>query len=427
MAAALRDGRVAVGGVLDAVQGGVLVAAEPGETVVEDVERAVGAEGHVHHLGAAPGHVVDGLDGAVGVAGDPLDPAAAELTGEEVAVVRLGELDGRVERGVVVVDRAAHRGLGAAAELGDGAAVVGDPCGLGRGQVGQAGVVRRGVLRGGAVEGLAGGPGGEVVVDVGVVVAGAVRPAEVAGAGDAGELDLSGGSAGGVGGAGVGTVVTDVEDAGLLVDAEPERVAEAHGVDLGPRPVRAGREEVALRDGVRAVVVDLDAQDLAAQVVGVAGGALGVESRVAVRPLVDGRVAVGLERVGVVAGRQVQVAGRVEVDVTADVAAQATGGGDVEDLLLAGGVEGAVGVEHEPREAVDAVEGREVGGGAGLGRVTGGGVHRGRVVQVDETVLCESGVDADALQALLVVAVHVELAGQPGVAGGVGQAQFAVA
>ncbi|MBO0517931.1 glycosyl hydrolase, partial [Streptomyces beijiangensis] len=39
----------------------------------------------------------------------------------------------------------------------------------------------------------------------------------------------------------------------------------------------ARREEVAVGDGVRRVVVDLDAEDLAAQVVGVAGGAPGTD------------------------------------------------------------------------------------------------------------------------------------------------------
>ncbi|CAM5451318.1 hypothetical protein STENM36S_05887 [Streptomyces tendae] len=138
----LGDRGEAVSGVLDAVEGGVLVALEPGQAVVEDVERAVGAELHVHDLGAGPREVVDLRDRAVLGLLDPLDPAAAELAGEEIAVVLLGELDLGVEVRVVAVDRAAHRGLGAAAELGHGVVVVRDPGGLRGRQVGETGVVR---------------------------------------------------------------------------------------------------------------------------------------------------------------------------------------------------------------------------------------------------------------------------------------------
>ncbi|CAM5356554.1 hypothetical protein STENM223S_06949 [Streptomyces tendae] len=317
------DRRVAAGDVLDAVQGGVLVTVEVAGAVVQDVQRAVRAEGHVHHLRAAPGEGVDGLHGAVASGLDALDPAASELTGEEVAVELLRELHLGRGGGVVAVDRTAHRGLRAAAELRYGAAVVGDPGGLHGRQVGQTRVAGRGVLRCGAVELRAGRTGGEVVVRVGVVLARAVRPAEVARPGDAVELDLTGRPARGTGGTGVRTVVTDVDDAGRLVDAHPKRIAEAHGVDLGAGPGRARREEVAARDGVRTVRADLDPQHLAAQVVGVPGRTLGVVGRVARGALVDRRVAVRRERIGVVPCRQVQVAGRVEVDVAADMAADA--------------------------------------------------------------------------------------------------------
>lgn len=109
------------------------------------------------------------------------------------------------------------------------------------------------------------------------------------------------------------------------------------------------------------------------------------------------------------------------------MAADAAGGGDVDDLRLAGGVEGAVGLQDEPGEPVDAVEGREVCRGARLGGVARRGVQRGCVVQVDEAVGGELRVHADALQAFLVVGVDVELAREPGGAGRVGDAQFAVA
>ncbi len=422
----LGDGRTPAGDVFDAVQSGVRVAVEVAGAVVEDVQGAVRAEGHVHHLGAVPGEGVDRLHGAVAAGLDPLDPAAPELAREEVAVELLRELHLRGGGGVVAVDGAAHRGLRAVAELRYRASVVGDPRRLGGRQVGQARVAGRGVLRRGAVELRAGGPGGEVVVRVGVVPARAVRPAEVARPGDAVELDLAGRSPRGVRGTGVRAVVAEVHDAGGPVHAHPERVAKAHGVDLGAGPGRARREEVAAGDRVRAVRVHLDAQHLAAQVVGVAGGTLRVVRGVAGGPLVDRGVAVGGEGVRVVARRQVQVALRVEVDVAADVAAGAARGGHVEDLLLAAGVQGAVGPQHEPGQAVDAVEAGEVRRRA-VGRgVTGRRVELRGVVEVDVPVGGEARVHRDALQPLLVVAVDVQPAGDLRGAGGVGEPERAV-
>src|SRR5690606_26234891 len=126
-------------------------------------------------------------------------------------------------------------------------------------ELGEAGVV--GALVDGvvAVEGLPGlsRAGGlalrrELVVDVGGVVAVAVRPAVVAGLLDEVELDLATGAAVRVRRTGVRPVVTEVDPAGLLVDGEAEGVAEAHPVDLRPRQLRAGREEVPLGDLVGA-------------------------------------------------------------------------------------------------------------------------------------------------------------------------------
>ncbi len=212
---------------------------------------------------------------------------------------------------------------------------------------------------------------------------------------------------------GVGAVVADVDGSGLLVDGHPERVAETHRVDLGAGVRGAGAEEVARRDGVAAVGRGLYLQQLAAQVVGVAGGPLGVELRVAVRAFVDGGVAGRLEGVGVVAGGEVEVPGGVEVDVSADVAALAPVARDFQDDLLAGDVEGAVGLEDEAGEVQVPFPRLEVGGGAGGGGVTGRGVQDRRVVEVDEAVRREPRVDGDALEAFLVVGVDGELPGGP--------------
>ncbi len=233
---------------------------------------------------------------------------------------------------------------------------------------------------------------------------------------------MAGGPAGRVGGVGVGGVVGDVERVGARVDLDPERVAQSHRVDLGTGPRRALEEEVALRDLVAAAVLGGDAQHLPAQVVGVRGGALGVEGRVAVGALVDRHVAVGLEGVGVVSGGQDQVAVRVEDDVPADVAADAAVHRDVEDPLLGAELDLPVG-EPEAGHPDHALEGCEVGWRARDGcvalvdvrrrRIVDRRVLRRRVVEVDPVLLraVEAWLEGDALQPLLVVLVDVEPGG----------------
>src|SRR5690606_34266627 len=98
------------------------------------------------------------------------------------------------------------------------------------------------------------------------VASGAVGPTVEAGLGDPVELHLAHGAAF-TGHGGVGAVVTDVHRPGLPVHGHPERVAEAHGVDLGSGVRGPGGEHVALGDGVGPVLVDLDPQQLAPQVV----------------------------------------------------------------------------------------------------------------------------------------------------------------
>jgi hypothetical protein len=147
---------------------------------------------------------------------------------------------------------------------------------------------------------------------------------------------------------------------------------------------------------------------------------LRVERRVARRALVDRRVPVRLERVGVVTGRQVQVALRVEHDVAADVAADAAVHRHVDDLLFGVELDLPVG-EAEARQPDHALERLKVLRSAVLRRVALVDLRppgvvlrcvlRWRVVDVDPVVpstLAEARVDRDALQALLVVLVHVD-------------------
>src|SRR5205814_613517 len=141
------------------------------------------------------------------------------------------------------------------------------------------------------------------IVVVRLVVRDDVGPAVVAGAARLVELVVPARAAVGIVGVGVGAYFAPVKPAGLGVDRDAEGVAVAHGVDF--RAPLAGRradgEEVAGGNGVGAVGLRHDAQDLAAEVVGIAGRALGVVLFPA-GALVDRIKAVGLERVGVVAG-----------------------------------------------------------------------------------------------------------------------------
>src|SRR5258705_12778657 len=65
----------------------------------------------------------------------------------------------------------------------------------------------------------------------------------------------------------VRTDFAPVEETGVLIYRDPIRVAMAHRVDLSPSLWRAFREEVSIRDRVRAVRLRVDTNDLATQIV----------------------------------------------------------------------------------------------------------------------------------------------------------------
>ncbi len=175
---------------------------------------------------------------------------------------------------------------------------------------------------------------------------------------------------------------------GDLVDREAERVAEAHGVDLRPRLGGSRREQVAGRNRVGAVGLGVDAQDLAAQVVGVGRGPLGVVVLPA-RPLVDRGVAAGGVGVGVVTRADVQVAARPEREVAPGVArlVDVAVRRNLDDLLFAAQVEAGA-VEGEPGHPVHL---------AAVGR---------RVVEVDPAVGGEVRIERQPDPAVLTAVVH---------------------
>lgn len=230
-------------------------------------------------------------------------------------------------------------------ELGGRGVGVPDRCGLRGRQITQPGVVRRIIDDRRAVELRTGRLRREVVVAERGVVADAVRPAEIPRLGDPGVLDRAFRPAVGDRSPGVRAVVGDHQRAAHRIRGDPERVAHPHRIDLRTGPLRTGCEEIALGDGVRAVVLRGDAQDLATQIVRIARRALGVPGAAALT-LVDRAESVRGERVGVVTRRRVQIPVLVEGERTGHMGvgpALAAPGRNGQQSLLRGGVDRVAG------------------------------------------------------------------------------------
>src|SRR6266404_557636 len=117
----------------------------------------------------------------------------------------------------------------------------------------------------------------------------------------------------------IGTDVAPVQEPAMRVDRDPIGIAMAHRIDLRSRLGCARRKEVSFGDGVSAIGLRMDADDLPTQVVRVRGRFLRVPWH-SPWSLVDGGVA-GSEGIRVVAGRHIEVALRVEGDGPAGVTA----------------------------------------------------------------------------------------------------------
>ena len=298
-----------VGRVADFLQLAV-IAVVPSGAVLEDIHRSVGAEFDVGGVDEffAEQPVFLPSDAAFLIELGELHAAVVPVVGDEAAVEFLGQLDGGGVEVVIVVD-------GAGAVAGAGLEPEGD---AGGGEGFEAGVEAGFILGGGGDEFVAELLLFEVVGGVGLVVGDEVGPAVVASSGGLVDLAVATGAAVAVL-ASVGTDLAPVEDIGALIDADAPGVAAAHGVDLGFGVAGAGGEEVALGDLVLAVVGGADAEDFAAEVVGVSGGPLGV-LMFEFLDLVQGRIAGGLEGVGVVAEGEEEVAFGIEGEGAAFVA-----------------------------------------------------------------------------------------------------------
>ena len=164
--------------------------------------------------------------------------------------------------------------------------------------------------------------GQELVVDVvaereGDVVRDKERPPEEAGPAGLVEFLVAARPDVGIVGPIVGPDFTPVDVTGAAVDRDAPRVSMAHRVDLGPRPGRARRKEVAGGNRVGAVGLGMNAEDLAAQVVRVRRAPLIVPRRPAGAFVRLRTAAVG----GVVADGDVQISGRIPGHPSARVAA----------------------------------------------------------------------------------------------------------
>ncbi len=185
---------------------------------------------------------------------------------------------------------------------------------------------------------------------VGEVVADEVGPAVVAGFFGLIDFVVAAWAARAVA-AGVRADLAPVDEAGGLVDAHAPWVAAAHAEDFGAGAGGAGWEEIAVGDGDGAIVLRADAEDFAAEVIGIGGGFLGVP-RFHVRALIERSEAFGVAvRVGIVAGGDEETAVGAEFDGAGVVAAFAALFAEGEEDFFASGVEG-VAVHGEAAEAL---------------------------------------------------------------------------
>ena len=378
----------------DAEESGVGIGS-PCFAVVETVEIAVRAELGVEETleGDGGGEGFDGDEVRVLVETGPADDAAFPVPPEETVVEVGGEAVGLFEFRFEVEDWACAGGAAALADFGEffGSAVgVVDEGGDGGREVFGSGIVDAVVARVGGVEGSADFFRGVVVVGVGEVVADEVGPAVVAGFFGLIDFVVAARAAGAVA-AGVGADLAPVDEAGGLIDAHAPWVAAAHAEDFGAGAGGAGREEIAVWDGDGAVVLRADAEDFAAEVIGIGGGFLGVP-RFHVRAFVEGSEALGVAvRVGIVAGGDEETAIGAEFDGTGVVAAFAALFAEGEEDFLAFEVEG-IAVHGEAAEAL-AVD------------------VFGRVVEVDPVVGGEFGIEGEAEEAIFLSGGGVDGAG----------------
>ena len=143
----------------------------------------------------------------------------------------------------------------------------------------------------------------------------------------------------------------------------------------------------------------MNAQNLAAKIVGVGGGFLGVP-RFAAGAFIDGAVAIGFARMCVVAGGGVQVAGGVKGERSSRMAALVALSLDAEENFFARHVQRSV----AEGEAGDPVLADLVVGVVGVGLWVG-------VEEVDPRVFCELGIQRDAEQTVFQFREHLECAG----------------
>ncbi|HKP95054.1 MAG TPA: hypothetical protein VJ385_04780 [Fibrobacteria bacterium] len=175
------------------------------------------------------------------------------------------------------------------------------------------------------------GVGFEIQGSIWFIVGGEKGPTVEAGTGGDVVLIISIGNIGvfGLKGtAGIGSGIPHEQPSGFIIQSESEGVAMAHGVDLGPGGIGAGREQIPRRNGVggadtrgpRFRIRKGDGghpQYFPAQVIGISGGARGVKGTILALQAVESRSPgpihrIDLDGISVVARGKEKMAGLIE-------------------------------------------------------------------------------------------------------------------
>ena len=183
----------------------------------------------------------------------------------------------------MAIDRAGNGGFAAITEFGKFFLQPGvpDKRRLGRWQVADAGVFGMPVFRRLGVDHGAGFLGGRIVVGEGFLIGDDQRVAIKSGA--VGEVEFVVTERDAFlfvqrcAGRPIvrGSVLAPKQPAGLRVHVDAEGIAQAHDINLRPRLGRAGREKVALGNGVAALDRGSDAKNFAAEIIAVGRGLAG--------------------------------------------------------------------------------------------------------------------------------------------------------
>ena len=149
----------------------------------------------------------------------------------------------------------------------------------------------------------------------------------------------------------------------LAVHRDAERIPITHHINLWASASSAGLEEVPFRDVVAALRARFDSKHLADQRICIRGASLTIP-RVTAHTLIMRRKSIGVERVGVVTNRHIEVASGVKSQRSTDMAALFPLGLDINDGCLGGKIQ-LIALHSKTSNPNDAHLSLRVGGGLG--------------------------------------------------------------